>query len=485
LTVKKVLLLNPPAPQRVSRDYYCGHITKGKYYWPPLDLLVLSGFLRGGFEVRVLDAMVTGEGVPETLRAVDDFGPHAVICMTSAISWTSDVELLGLVKQRSGSMIVVSGDYARAKPSAVLHGHPSLDAVVLDFADSQIVDLLEGASGPGLRNISTRLDSDSSARATERRFSLPLPQHELFDLRRYHLPHIRHHPFTMLMTDYGCPFDCAFCYLERVGYRRRETDNIAQELEFIRSLGIRELLLTDASFGSVKPHALDVCRLMKEVGGRFSWVCDMRVDAAEEDLLFAMKEAGCHTIMFGVETPNEEVLEKHKKRIDAGQIEMAFRTAKRVGLRTLAHFMLGLSGENAASLERLIDFSLTLDPDIASFNVAAPAWNTSFREEVVQEKWLLESGVGIANADSLPVWESPAIERRRLIEIRDRALRRFYMRPSYMLRQLLSVRTPYQFRILLREGAHMIWQCGASLAAGSHRLRSNVSGDEPASGMTT
>ncbi len=53
----RVLLLNPPAPDWVIRDYYCSFPSKAKYYWPPQDLLGLSGLLvDGAFHGYVLYA---------------------------------------------------------------------------------------------------------------------------------------------------------------------------------------------------------------------------------------------------------------------------------------------------------------------------------------------------------------------------------------------------------------------------------------------
>ena len=47
----------------MSRDYYCGHFIKGRYGWPPLDLVVMSGRLSEQYEVVVLDAVVDGMAV--------------------------------------------------------------------------------------------------------------------------------------------------------------------------------------------------------------------------------------------------------------------------------------------------------------------------------------------------------------------------------------------------------------------------------------
>jgi radical SAM superfamily enzyme YgiQ (UPF0313 family) len=456
----RVLLLNPPASQRVCRDDYCGHVAKGRYYWPQIDLLAVSGQLHAaGCELKLLDAIVDGLTVDDANRAVDDFRPEAVVSLMAAISWSEDTAFLQGVRERHRSTVLVSGDYPRSDPKGTLARNPFIDAVIIDYADCDLVPLVLGLRDGGLKNLYTRA-GDAPLSGGDRTFSFPPPRHELYDLRKYHAPHVMRRPFTVVATDYGCPYRCDYCYFERIGHKRREMSNLRAELEYIRSLGIRELILQDTSFGAVKSHAMEVCEVMRSVSSDFSWVCEFRADSADPEVMAAMKAAGCHTLMIGVESPNEEVMAKHHKTQPVAVVERAFALARETRLRTLAHFIIGLSGETPESIERLIRFSIDLKPDIASFNIARPAWNTGFRDEVTSKGWLVEEGVEIAGDDGLPVWESPALPREQMWRLRNEAVRRFYLRPSYILHQLGGVQTPYQLSILLREGWHMLQECG-------------------------
>jgi radical SAM superfamily enzyme YgiQ (UPF0313 family) len=453
----RVLLLNPPASQRVCRDDYCGHIAKGNYYWPQIDLLAVSGRLHeAGCELLLLDAVVDRMSLDQANRIIDDFRPDAVISLMAAISWSEDTAFLRDIRRRHRSRILVSGDFPRSDPKGILDSNSFIDAVIVDYADCDPVPLVLGSSTSGLKNVWTRTDPGLTRDGRDRTFSYPLPRHELYRLDKYYAPHVLRRPFTVISTDYGCPYRCDYCYFERIGHKRRDMANLRAELEYIRSLGIRELIVQDTSFGAVKSHAMEVCEVMRSVSPDFSWVCEFRADSADEALLAAMKASGCHTLMIGVESPNEEVMAKHHKAQPVAVVENAFALARRFKLRTLAHFIIGLSGETPQSIERLIRFSIDLEPDIASFNIARPAWNTGFRDEVTANGWLVDEGVEIAGADGLPVWESPALPRHLMWQLRNQAVRSFYLRPSYILRQLGNVRTAYQLSILLREGWHVV-----------------------------
>jgi len=455
--MKKVLLLNPPAPVRVSRDYYCGHFTKGRYAWPPIDLLVLSGFLAEEFEVHVLDAVAEGLGGTRAHARIDAVRPDAVVSLVSGICWSSDIALLEEVKRRHGCPVVVSGDLPRAEPRQALASASCIDAVILDFTDNEVLLFLAGQRRSGCRNVVTRDDTDVTPSRGKNGFCVPLPRHDRFPLHCYHVPMILHHPFCAVLTDYGCPFACRFCYMKGVGHRRRDLHNVGEELAMVRSLGIRELMVADQSFGSARSHALAVCDAIRSVGqGRFGWFASIRVDAMDAEMLAAMRAAGCHTILVGVETPTQAVLDRFEKGIDAAAAKAAFERAKAAGMRILAHFMVGLDGEDAVSLRKLIDFSIALDPDMASFNVPMPAWGPSPGGQVEREKQ--ENGEEVLPGTMLPpAPKSRCLSRDEIHRARDRAVRRFYLRPRFLVRQLCSVRSPYHLRTLFREGLHLVF----------------------------
>ena len=56
--MKKILLLNPPKfnGKKFIRSGYCNSISKGGYYWQPIDLAAQSGILKNNFEIEILDA---------------------------------------------------------------------------------------------------------------------------------------------------------------------------------------------------------------------------------------------------------------------------------------------------------------------------------------------------------------------------------------------------------------------------------------------
>jgi radical SAM superfamily enzyme YgiQ (UPF0313 family) len=453
---KKVILLNPPSFPAVIRDYYCSHFAKGSYMWPPLDLLVMSGSLHGSFDCTVIDANVLKMDIERTIDEIKRHKPDLIISLVASVTWGPDMKFLKRIRSETGiSALVVSGDYARSYPQKVLEENQFIDAIILDFTDCDIAGFLASPQKQTFRNILRR--GEQAIFEEKKVFSYPIPRHELFPINKYHLHHLQYHPFTALLTTFGCMYNCTFCPFERIHFKRRELENIQEELKYLKFRRIREVLLLDQSFGSDREHAERVCEIMEKECGDLSWSCEMRVDAAREDLLLKMKKAGCHTLMFGVESADEEVLRKHNKRITVQQIRDAFSLAKRTGLRTLAHVMIGMDGENAGSQERLIKLCLELDPQYVSFNIAAPLWDTTFRDILESEKKIFNQKVEIDSSMGVPVWESGSLRTEEVLEWHRKAFRRFYYRPFYIFKYLLEARSAYRVKMMIKEGLNILF----------------------------
>jgi radical SAM superfamily enzyme YgiQ (UPF0313 family) len=225
-----------------------------------------------------------------------------------------------------------------------------------------------------------------------------------------------------------------------------------EELRYVTSLGIKDVFFTDFTFEVRRDNTLELCRRIVEEGLDLTWVCSSRANTLDEELLSWMKRAGCHTILLGVESGDEKLLNDYSKGVTKQQMRNTFTLCRKLKIRTLAHFIIGLPGETEETAQKTIEFSKELDSDIASFNVAVPALGTPLREQALKQGWLKNGTLEFDASDSYPVIETPVFSKEQAWAWRNRAVKKFYFRPSYLWKMAVSSRSAYEWKVLLLNG---------------------------------
>ena len=87
--MEKILLLNPPGDKLYQRDMYCSAVSKANYYWPAIDLLILSGILGEKYEVHILDAIAEKLEPERCLARIKKENFKAIIFLTGTASWNT------------------------------------------------------------------------------------------------------------------------------------------------------------------------------------------------------------------------------------------------------------------------------------------------------------------------------------------------------------------------------------------------------------
>ena len=454
----KVLLLHCPGDQIYLHDYYTSYSSKANYYWPPSDLVLLSGVLRD-FDLAVIDAVADRLSEDDCLARIREFHPEAVVFTTGTATWKSDFAFTARLRAESKAKILASGSIFLFEAERFLSAAPHVDAAILDITSPEIADYIEGRD-KDFTALAMRRDGKVSRPEIPRppsTFDIPIPRHELFNLRVNRSPLARHRPFALVVTSIGCPFGCVFCVAGAVAYRWRSLQGVLAELESLKALGIREIMFNDPTLTVSKKRMMDLCREMEARKMRFSWVCNAHLTTLDDELAAAMKKAGCHTVMIGVESGQEEILAATEKNITREKALAAFRICKKHRIRTLAYFIIGLPGETSDSVARTIRFAKDLDPDFASFTVLTPDIGSPLRQKSIDEG-RLDPNVLLFDSTCPPVFSSGALSQEELWKFRQKAVRSFYLRPAYLLKQLGAVRSFKDFLYLLEQARAMFFR---------------------------
>ena len=457
----KVVMLSPPSEygDAVVRDTLYGCWCKGrvKYMWPPIGLALFASVLEEkGHEVRIIDAPAEGKKLGEIIKNIQSFSANAVLVNTETLTFAEDIQILeGIKSELKDIKVILTGPHVTALPEKSLN-YAIVDFIATGGCELTIGELIDALEHDGnydsIKGIGFKKDGKNCI--TEEREliknldDLPFPARHLIPDVEYFNPLAKRLPYTTMMTSRGCPFKCIYCTtvpFYKGKTRLRSAENVVEEMEQITKLGIKEIMIRDETFTLSKKRVLKICQLIKEKGLDISWICNTRVDTVDYEMLNAMKDAGCHTIKFGVESGNQKILDTLKKGISLDDTKTAFKLCKKFGIRTVAHFMLGSPGETSETLKQTINFVMDLDPDFASPNITTPYPGTELFD-LIRDKGFDEEKWRDWNLSSV---KEGAVFNELFADVTNEELekafvtfyRKFYYRPSYIFKRVAGIRS--------------------------------------------
>jgi len=440
--MEKILLLNPPGKYRYLRDQYCSSASKADYYWPAIDLLVLSGILGQDFKICVLDAIAENLNVEQAFNIIDKGGFKAIISLASSASKDEDFTFFETLKKKQDITLIANAGFLRSNPQKYIKQHEFLDAIIIDFTQNGILKFLKGFKGnlPGLCYRHNAVAVHDPESYDQGRFSYSLPKHELFPLGKYRMPQAKYYPLTCVLAASGCNYRCRFCSSATIPFRLRNIDNLMGELAELNRRGIKEIHFPDFTFTGTRQHVHDICNAILEKRLDISWDCLTRTDCLDSDLIRMMRQAGCHTIQLGVESKNEQVLKDLGKPIKNETMKWAFRECQRQGIETIGFFIIGFPGEDKQSIQNTITFAKELDCDYASFSVFMPDFGADIRTELEKKYPALENTYNFDRTKA-PLIDTPYLKRNQIWGLRNQAIRSFYFRPCYIWKRFKKIKS--------------------------------------------
>ena len=461
----KVLLLNPPT--RNNRKFIReGRCTQEQGFWatlwPPVSLATIAAVLeRDGHEVCAIDCPARGLDWTGLLKVIDRFRPGCVLWSTATPTIHNDLCLAQAVKQIDPSIYTaVFGTHVTALDSATLAYAPHLDAIIRREPEITARELirvradekdLKDVAGITYRKVDGGICRNHDRPFIEDLDQLPFPAWHHVVVTDYRLP-IKGRPFLIVAPQRGCPFRCSFCtcqtYYGKLP-RRRSISSVLEEMhQDIERFGVRDFFFWAETFVIDREYVRSLCHAIIQQGLRIAWTCNSRVDTVDEELLQQMARAGCWMISFGIESADQQVLDRAEKGIRVEQARSAIGWARKAGIRTAGHFIFGLPGDTPLTIEKTIQFAKSLALDIAQFYCCVPFPGSRLYEQAVSKGWVAGEDFSCFTQTGA-VMDLPEVSRQQVGQARVRAYRLFYSSP----------RTWYRIGTMLSDGSiRGIWQ---------------------------
>jgi radical SAM superfamily enzyme YgiQ (UPF0313 family) len=200
--------------------------------------------------------------------------------------------------------------------------------------------------------------------------------------------------FTTMQTSRGCPWPCVFCDIPMFNegkWRARSAQHVVNEFKHLQDLGYGSVYFVDDHF-LLQPKRIDaICKGINEAGVTIQWGCEGRVDSVAQHLFPAMAKAHCRTIMFGVESGSQKILDRLKKEQTLDEITNAVTTAKRAGIEIVhGFFVVGSPEETVDDMRATFDFASRLPLDTFGFNRlcvyrGTPLWHEYVKRGLVND----------------------------------------------------------------------------------------------------
>lgn len=442
----KILLLNPPGSRLYLRDYYCSKISKSGYILHPVDLCMLSGTLSKEHSIELIDAIAESMSPAECLEKIKKAPPEIIIFLSGQVSFEEDFSFLKEVKAYNRQIrFIGTGDVFMQGAEQILKDYSFIEAAILDFTSQDILAYLKGEKAKNI--VCREYNSEDRQQAVE--FELAIPRHELFLNRKYTSPFMKHPYMVTVLTDYGCPFRCDFCIMGTIGYKYRSAENVLEELNYVKSLGVKEIFFDDQTFGARRDRTGKILEAMKSMN--FSWSCLTRLDILDDDYARLVREAGCHTIMVGIESGSQRILDYYHKGTTKDKIKKSVKMCRQHGLRVLGTFLIGLPEETEEDILKTIAFSKEVGCDYASFNLAVARKNTPLSKQLKNKA---SRPISMQQADQSGAYgmiENKHLPKERIKQLRGRAVREFYLRPAYIIKRLFVIRSWFELKVHLRQ----------------------------------
>ena len=445
-----LLLVNPP----ITLEERYGSFASVGSQTPPLGLCYLAASaIAAGYRVQIIDAPALGLNLAATVSQVlkTESWLIGITASTASICRASELAK-ALKKNGSGVPILIGGPHVSSLPRETLEEFQEFDIGVINEGEGTIPELIScHQSGGDMGDVAGLVYKSegevvcSAARPNiEDLDRLPYPAWDLLPhLPTYYKPSPHSYltlPSSSLVTSRGCNGTCTFCARPFMGekYRAHSADYTVGMIDhLVKRYGIRDIMFYDDNFLLDKKRVEKICEALLKKEYKISWSCLARPEIISDDLFTLIRRAGCWQIAYGIESGDQTILNAIKKRVTVERIEEVIRKTNQAGIHSRGYFMIGSPGETRETIEKTTRFITT--SGLKDFHVTfctpmpgAELFTTASQYGEFERDW---KKLGFWD----PVFIPRGLTKKELIESHRRMYRKFYLRPSILLRYLVKL----------------------------------------------
>ncbi len=166
--------------------------------------------------------------------------------------------------------------------------------------------------------------------------------------------------YAPVLSKRGCQMNCVYCTtpdLEGRCYRYRPMDQVLLEMKAYRDIwGVRDFFFVDSTFNHPLEHAFKVCDALAAELPEARWFTELTPGVVTDQLVRAMKGAGCTSVTLTPDACSEKVLRAYDKGFGLAEVENAIAVLKRNELPFDTCVIVGGPGETRDTFAESLAF---------------------------------------------------------------------------------------------------------------------------------
>jgi anaerobic magnesium-protoporphyrin IX monomethyl ester cyclase len=442
------------------------------YIFPVVPAQMATLLKSNGHQVTWLDGIAEEMVFQNWLGRLVNLEPDMLVMETKTpVVKQHWLQVAEIKRWLPATQMVMVGDHVTALPEETMKACP-VDTVVTggdyDFLVANLCEYLEGKSpldGGIYYRQNGEVKNTGSFILQNDLNKMPLIDRDLvkWELYAYQNGNFRRTPGTYTMAGRDCWHgECTFCSWTTLytKWRLRTPDDLLDEVgHLIDSYGVVEIMDDSGSFPTGQ-WLRRFCQGMIERGynQRVTLDCNMRFGACSAQDFALMREAGFRFLLFGLESANEETLQKlNKHSSGVKRIVEDCRAATRAGLKPHITIMFGYPWEGREEAARTVELGTYLLKKGMAYTmqstVVIPYPGTPLYQECVENGWLLTDNWDRFDMRE-PVMKTPMDPEEVMELVQD--LYKVSYHPEFLVRKLLSIRDFDDVRFFARAGKQVV-----------------------------
>ncbi len=459
----KILIGYPPTTSDkgvalLSQNRQFQWFSNPSYLFPVILASAATLLKERGKDVVWHDAVAEKISKEDFFRLVEKEKPDLFAFETKTPVIKQHWKIIDELKEKFPEMkIALLGDHVTSFPKESME-NSKIDFVVcggdFDFSLAELIDWLEKKTKKAPKGIFYRRGKKIyKSKNFELKHELdeaPFIDRELTKWRNYQEEYnISRKPYFYIMSGRDCWWGkCKFCSWPRMfpAFRVRSVENVLDEIGMlIERYNAREIFDDSGSLMTGK-WLRDLCNglIERDYNKKIKYSCNMRFGALKKEDYELMKKAGFRLLKFGLESANQETLDKLNKGIKVNDIIEGCKMARRAGLTVHLTMIVGYPWENKEDAMRTFKLAKNLmqsgKADLLQATVLIPYPGTPLWEEAKENDWFLFNPESYERYDMRePVLKTLDSRAENIATICGK-IYTIFLTPRYIMSRLISMR---------------------------------------------